>query len=535
VKLIVEQEKKIQNFVPTSIYEINGIFTNSKHNMILNAQLEKKIEDKKKMKNILTLCINSTFTVKKITIKQEKKYPPAPFTTSSLQQEAYNTLNFSISKTMFLAQQLYEKGFITYLRTDSTNLSKNILSKIKHFILYSCGKKYLSEKNFLKKNNQFSSQEAHEAIRPTMINIDKYYLNPLDTFQKRLYKLIWKRTIIGQMTEALIEKRNIYIQSSHLKYLFIYTNKTVLFDGFMKIFDNEKKEEPNIDILQIKKGFCLKKTEIIAKQIIKNQLKRYNEASLVKKLEQLGIGRPSTYVPIILTIQKRNYINIQKISKKIETRETFLLKENLITKKNNQVIKIEKNKLFPTEIGILITDFLIKNFYEIMKYSFTANLEENFDAIAKGKQSWIKIIENFHSKFYEKIQYVNKHVEKIHKARFLGIDPKTHKKIFVKIARYGPVIQLGEFNKKEKPKFSPLLNTQKMDKISLSEALKMLELPKSLGLFNKIEISLKINKYNIYIKYDNLSIPIDKKIFFHDSINYEKAVDIIIQNKIIKN
>ncbi len=493
--------------------------------------MENEIEDKKKMKNILTLCMNSTFIVKKIITKKEKKSPPPPFTTSSLQQEAYNKLNYSISKTMFLAQKLYEKGFITYIRTDSTSLSKTILSEIKDFILFSYGIKYLSLKEFSKyKKENKPFQEAHESIHPTVINFNKNYLDSLDIFQKRLYKLIWKRTIMGQMTDTMIEKKNIYIKPSQLKNFFIYTKKTVLFDGFMKIINQDKNEK--IDTFLIKKDFLLDKKEIIAQQIVKNHLYRYNEGSLVKKLEKLGIGRPSTYVPIISTIQKRNYVHIQKISKKTENREIFILKGNSIIKKNDNFTKIEKNKFFPTEIGVLTTNFLNQNFYEIVNYTFTANLEKNFDDIAQGRQSWIEVVKNFYGEFYKKIQYVKKHVDKIRKERFLGTDPKSNQKVFSKIAKYGPVVQMGEFNSLKKPKFSPLLiNKQKIETISLTEALKLLELPKSLGIFDGKEILLKINKYNIYIKYNNQSIPIDEKIFLNNFLNLEEAINIIIENK----
>ncbi len=527
VRLIAEQEKKIQNFIPRPTYQIYGSFTNPESNRIFDAKLEKEIEDKQEMRNILKLCINSTFIVKEITIKQEKKSPPPPFTTSSLQQEAYKKLSYSTSQTMLLAQKLYEKGLITYIRTDSTNLSKNILSEIKNFLLFSYGKKYFSIRKFYKKK---FSQEAHEAIHPTIIDNNENYLDSflLDKNQKRLYKLIWERTIIGQMSDAIFEKKDVYIQSSHLKNLFVYTQKTVLFDGFMKISSKEKKEKYN---LEMERGSLLEKKEVTAKQTIKNQIYRYNEASLVKKLEQLGIGRPSTYVSIISTIQNRNYVNIQKISKKVEVRETFSLKKNLIYKKNDEVYKIEKNKFFPTEMGILTTDFLKKNFDDIVNYSFTANLEKNFDDIAKGKQSWIQIVENFYSKFYEKMQHVKKNVDKIHKERFLGKDPKSNKKVFAKIARYGPIVQMGEYKNKEKPKFSPLLNRQKIESISLPEALKILELPKLLGTFEKNEIFLKINKYNIYIKYNKKSIPVDEKMFFNNYLNLEQAINIIIENK----
>lgn len=530
VKLIVEQENKIQKFIPSPTYQVYGVFSNEQK-MIFNAKLDKKIEDKKKMKNILSLCINSSFLVKKIVIKHEKKNPPPPFTTSSLQQEACKKLNYSISKTMFLAQKLYEKGFITYMRTDSTSLSKDILSEIKDYILSLYGKKYLSTKEFSK--GQKFSQEAHESIHPTVINhIDNNYLNFLDIYQKRLYQLIWERTIMGQMIDSVIEKKDFYIQSSHFDDFFIWTKRTVLLDGFMKIVNQDENKKEKLSVLEMKQGTYLQRKEIIAKQIIPSRIHRYNEASLVNNLEKLGIGRPSTYVPIISAIQKRNYVSIQKIIKKTETRKNFLLKGNSIIEKNEQITEIEKNKFIPTEIGVLITNFLKKNFAEIVDYNFTANLEKNFDDIAKGKQSWIKILQNFYDEFHKKIQYVEEYVDKIHKERFLGIDPKSNKKIFSKIARFGPIVQMGEFKDKEKPKFSPLLNSQTINTISFTEALKILELPKSLGFFEEEEVLLKINKYNIYIKHKKKYIPIEEKIFF-DSFNLglEQAIKIIIENR----
>ncbi|WP_185855829.1 type I DNA topoisomerase [Blattabacterium cuenoti] len=532
VRLIVEREQNIKNFIPIPIYQIYGVFTNSGSNskkIIINAKLEKKIENKNKMENILISCSNASFLIKNIITKYEKKTPPPPFTTSSLQQEASKQLNYSISKTMFLAQKLYEKGYITYIRTDSTNLSKEILSKIKNYILLLYGKKYLSQKEFLSKNK--FSQEAHEAIHPTDIKNSSLNtsLDSLDISQKRLYQLIWERTIIGQMSDAHIEIKNFYIQSSlNLEYPFVWTKKTVIFDGFMRI--KNKNDSKKIQI-EIEQGTSLKKKEIIAKQIFTKHLPRYSESSLVRNLEKLGIGRPSTYVPIISTIQKRNYVNRQKIIKKIEERETFFLnlKKNIITEKKDQITEIEKNKFIPTDMGILTTNFLKKNFQEIVDFGFTANLEKSFDDIAKGKKSWNKIIQNFYDKFHEKIKHVEKNVDKIHKKRFLGIEPVSNQKIFAKVGRFGPIVQMGEFKDKKKPKFSPLLNSQKIDTISFELALKLLELPKLLGIFENNEILLKINKYNIYIKHKNKSIPIEENYFF--DINLEKAINLILENR----
>ncbi|WP_185866349.1 type I DNA topoisomerase [Blattabacterium cuenoti] len=526
LRLIVEREKNIQNFIPNSGYQIFGIFTN-KNKITINAKLEKKIEGEIKMKKILQSCIDSSFFIKKIVTKQEKKTPPPPFTTASLQQEACKKLNFSISKTMFLAQKLYEKGYITYIRTDSTSLSKDILSEIKNYILSSYGKSYFSPKEFLSKKK--FSQEAHEAIHPT--DIGKNSLEDLDTYEKILYKFIWERTIIGQMTDANIEKKNFYIQSSNFEISFVFTEKTIIFDGFMKIYGGDNLEKKETNLSKIQKGTLLQKEKITAKQIFTKHLPRYNEASLVKNLEKLGIGRPSTYVPIISTIQKRNYVNLQKSIKKKEYRKSFILNEkNIIIEKKNEITEIEKNKFIPTEIGILTTNFLKKNFHEIVDYDFTANLEKEFDNIAKGEVSWKKIIKNFYDGFHKKIEYVEKNVEKVHKKRFLGIDPISKKKIFSQVARFGPIVQMGEFKNKEKPKFSPLLISQKIDTISLKIALKLLELPKSLGVFEEEEVLLRVNKYNVYIRHKNKSIPIEEKMFFN-SFHLKDAIDVIKKNR----
>ncbi|WP_185873623.1 type I DNA topoisomerase [Blattabacterium cuenoti] len=523
VRLIVEREENIKNFIPISKYQIYGIFIHEKKTTF-NAKFEKKIEDKKKVKEFLFSCIDTTFFVKKIILKKEKKTPPSPFTTSSLQQEACKKLNYSISKTMFLAQKLYEKGFITYIRTDSTNLSKDILLEIKKYIILSYGKEYFFTRKYLSKNK--FSQEAHEAIHPTNISSNNF-LKIKDIDQQRLYKMIWERTIIGQMSDTIFEIKNFYIKSLNLKNYFIYTQKTIIFDGFMKI----KNLKNNNNFLDLKKGTFLQKKEIIAKQIFTKNFPRYNEASLVNQLEKLGIGRPSTYVPIIYNIQKRNYVHLQKFIKKIKIQKFFTLKNNIIFEKKKEFTEIEKNKFIPTEMGIITTNFLKKNFQDIIDYNFTANLEKNLDEIAQGNEFWNKIIKDFYDKFHKEIEYVKKNVTKINKKRFLGIHPISKKKIFSQIGRFGPIVQMGEFKDKEKPKFSPLLNSQNINTISLKEALKLLELPKSFGFFEKKEIFLKINKYNIYIFYDKKIIPIEEKIFFN-SFDLEKAIHIIKNKKI---
>lgn len=534
LRLIVEKEEEIkEKKISLQHYHIYGTFEHKK-NKIFTAKIENKINNEERMKNILLSCMNSNFTVKKIVPKLEKKSSPIPFTTSSLQQEASIKLDYSISKTMLLAQKLYEKGYITYHRTDSTRISDEILSKIKYFILDTYGEKYLFTNNkFLKKK---FSQEAHESIRPTVINniFNKNYLESLDldTDQKNLYKLIWKRTISGQMSDCIIEKKIFFIKSSNFEELFSYTKRYIIFNGFMILYSGKEDKEKDF-IEEIKEGDTLNKIEILAKQIVKSNIHRHGEASLVRNLEKLGIGRPSTYVPIINTLQKRNYIVKKKLTKEIRKQKIFFIKNKNIFEKKTEIVEIEKNKFFPTDMGFLTIKFLKINFKEITDYHFTAKMEKNLDDIAIGKKSWILIIKNFYKEFIKKIQYVEKHVEKINKERFLGVDPISKRKIFVRIARFGPVIQVGEFHEKNKPRFYPLLNIKRMNTISLQEAIKISELPKSLGFFNGEEILLKINKQSIYIKYKNLSIPIEDKVFF-ESINLEKTINILIQKNIFE-
>ncbi|WP_185872554.1 type I DNA topoisomerase [Blattabacterium cuenoti] len=528
VRLIVDREQNIQKFTPVTGYKIYGTFTikQNNKNITISAKFLKKIKEKDEVQTILSSCIKTSFFIKNIKIKQETKSPPPPFTTTSLQQEANKKLNFSISKTMLIAQKLYEQGYITYIRTDSTSLSQDICKQITDFILMTYGKKYLSPKTFSYQSK--FAQEAHESIHPTNIN-DNSVFNSLDNFQKLLYKLIWERTIIGQMSDANIESKNFYIQSYNLKDPFIFSTKNIIFDGFMK----RKNISKNTEYHNIKIGTYLQQQEIIAQQFFTQHLPRYNEGSLVKTLETLGIGRPSTYVPIISSIQKRNYVFNQKYIQTTNTVESLILKNNLIIQKKDKIINTEKNKFLPTEIGIIVTKFLKNNFHNIIDYNFTANLEKNFDDIAKGEKTWYNIIHDFYSHFKKKLKYVTEHVEKIKKQRFLGLDPIHNQKIFAKIARFGPVIQMGEFgsNNKKKPKFSPLLGNQTIETISLQEALKLIELPKYIGKFENKEIFLKMNKYNIFIQHNNKYITINQELFFNSSINIKQAIDIILTNR----
>ncbi|WP_185868302.1 type I DNA topoisomerase [Blattabacterium cuenoti] len=520
VRLIVEQEEKIKNFIPSSIYQVKGYFKNGQE--LISAKLNKEIKDENTIQKFLLLSMKiDKFFIIKTTKRKVKKSPTPPFTTSSMQQESYNNLNFSISKTMFLSQKLYEKGYITYMRTDSIKLSSTIVSEIQAYITQSYGKEYFCMRNF-HLSKKFS-QEAHEAIRPTSIDRKESDLKNLDPSEKKLYQLIWNRSIMSQMSDAVFELKTFHIEPPISGYYFIHNQQKVLFEGFLKILE----KQINKDQLSKMIDTHLKIDHIIAKQVYKGTPMRYNEASLVKKLESLGIGRPSTYVPIISTIQKRNYVSIHRIIKKINKQKTMIMNNNEIKIKTENIQKVEKNKFFSTELGIVTTNFLLENFPNIVNYHFTADLEKNFDDIAKGSIFWMKIIKPFYKKFHEKIQYVHHHTKRVHKERFLGIDKKSNKKIVAKIARFGAVLQIGEFNNQEKPKFIPLLNKQKIDTLSLKEALKIIELPKCLGLFKEKKVFININKYNIHIKYNKKFIPIDEKKFFSSSIDLKEAIDII--------
>lgn len=521
VRLIVEREKKINNFPNIFFYKIL-IFLLSKNGEEIKAELNKKINSKSEAEILLKKCINEKFQINKIEIKKNKKKPLPPFTTSSLQQEAYKILNYSVAKTMFLAQNLYEEGYITYTRTDNVHISNDIISKVEKEIKKIYGKEYFCYRVY--NNNIKSAQEAHEAIRPT--NIEIFKINTKDIYKNKLYNLIWKRTIASQMSDAVFKKKIINIKSTISFIDFIYNQETIDFYGFLKVYDNEKRKK-NISLLDFKDQEILERKKISAVQTFKTPPSRYSEASLVKELEELGIGRPSTYVPIISTIQKRNYIEIKKYEELEREYEIINIIDNKISYiKEKEFLKINKKRIHPTDIGILVNDFLLKYFSKILDYGFTAKIEKDLDEIANGKKEWIKIIKFFYEDFAPILEYVSTHVERFQSKRLLGIDPKSGEKVWARIGKFGSLIQIGEPINNKKPKFASLLKNQKIDSLSLEDALKNFELPKKIGSYEDKEILVNIGKYGPYIKHGDKFFAIKKYDPFNITIN--QAINIII-------
>ncbi len=511
VRLIVEREKEIASFSSSSSFKVVVLFYNS-NKEIVKSELIKKLVDYQSAYNFLERCKDSIFTILSLEKKPAKKSPSAPFTTSTLQQEASRKLGFSVSQTMMVAQKLYEQGLITYMRTDSVNLSEDSLVALEKEITQTYGKEYAQRRIYTKKVK--GAQEAHEAIRPSYI--DKKNIDG-DSSHKRLYDLIWKRTIASQMKDAALDRTTATIDVSNVEENLVAKGEIVVFDGFMKIYTEGKD-----DVIDEKKGILpeLKENEILnlkeatASENFSRPPARYAEASLVKKMEDLGIGRPSTYAATITTIQKRGYV--EKENKEGEERNAKLIKlekgelENIDKK---IIFGAEKQKLFPTDIGIVVTDFLLEHFSEVMQYTFTASVETEFDEIASGKKQWNDMISSFYGDFHNKVEDVIGNVEKASGQRELGVDPVTGNKVIVRIGPFGPMVQIGEKQEKEdapKPKFASLLKGQKIQEITLKEALDLFKLPREVGLWKDKEIVASIGRFGPYLRYDGKFTSIKK-------------------------
>jgi DNA topoisomerase I len=478
VRLIVDREREILDFNPVSSFKVTGKFKTSKDNTEFKADLDQRLGTKKDTLKLLNACKNATFKVSQVTKKPSKRNPAAPFTTSTLQQEASRKLGYPVAKTMSVAQRLYENGLITYMRTDSTNLSTEAINRAKDIINSLHGEKYSKPRNYTTKVK--GAQEAHEAIRPSYIDkesIDGSY------DEQKLYSLIWKRTIASQMKEAEFEKTTATIDISTTSEKFIASGEVLKFDGFLKVYfessDDEKEKSPFEDTLlpPLKNGQELFPAAIDAVQKFSHHPPRYTEASLVKKLEELGIGRPSTYAPIISTIQQRDYV-IKESREGFQRNYThIILKDNNIKEHTKtEITGAEKSKLFPTDIGMVVNDFLVKYFPKVLNFNFTANVEKEFDIIAEGKLDWNKMIDKFYKPFHKNVEATLELSKKDVGERKLGNHPKTGKPVVAKIGRYGPIVQMGESNmKEEKPKFASLRKDQLMEKITLEEAIELLD------------------------------------------------------------
>ncbi len=516
VKLIVDKEEEIKKFKSTSYYKITANFEFQGQNnekAQLKAEITSKIKTEKEAKQILENLKKSIFKISDIKVKQTSRTPAPPFTTSTLQQEANRKLGFSVSRTMMLAQRLYEAGKITYMRTDSTHLSTDAIKKTTAYILSNFDEKYLKNRQFKTKSK--GAQEAHEAIRPTEMKLKVSN----DAAEQRLYELIFRRTIASQMANAIFDKTTITINASECKKDLTSSAEVLKFDGFLRIYnykdiENNAEETPIIPALNLGQNLTLNDAKALQKRT--NPPVRYNEASLVKKLEELGIGRPSTYAPIISTIQKRSYVAKGDIEgKEVEIKEITLKNNKITEKKKKDFVGKEKNKFKPTDIGIIVTGFLSEHFADIVDYNFTATVEKDFDKIAEGKADWTKVIQKFYKTFHSTIKDKLQNAEKVTGERLLGKDPETGKNVYVKLARYGAVVQLGETEDKEKPKFASLDKNQSIETITLNEALELFKADRNGRLLGKDpktgkNIYARIGKYGPIIQvgsYDDKEKP----------------------------
>ncbi|MCB0819078.1 MAG: type I DNA topoisomerase [Bacteroidetes bacterium] len=529
VRLLVEREREIMGFNTVSSFRIVALlnFTHQGKNFTLKAILPGKLPTEKEALEFVQACSNASFSIADIEKKPSRRTPSAPFTTSTLQQEASRKLGFSVSQTMVVAQKLYEAGRITYMRTDSVNLSETALSSAREQINNAYGNKYHKQRQFTTKSK--GAQEAHEAIRPT-------YMDQLpgksDTQENRLYELIWKRTIASQMADAEIEKTIVKISISGLSEQLEALGEVVVFDGFLKVYsesfdDNVSDETEEATLLPpVEKGQQLMLQEMTATQKFSSPPPRYTEASLVKKLEELGIGRPSTYAPTISTIQKRNYVVKEEREGTPRKYKVITLSGGTVTPtEKTEITGHEKNKLFPTDIGIVVNDFLMDNFPRIMDFNFTANVEKEFDEIAEGMMDWTKMIDNFYRPFIENVSQTLEQSERATGIRLLGQDPKSGKNIYVRIGRYGPLAQIGE-NEDEEKSFANLRQGQRLETISLEDALELFKLPRKLDKFEEKEITVGTGRFGPYVLHASkfYSIPKGEDPL---EVTTERAIEII--------
>ena len=512
VRLIVEREREIQGFTTETFYSVNGVFavTNADGSQSeVKAQLATRLKTHDEVVAFLESCKNATFTVESVQKKPMKRMPAPPFTTSTLQQEAARKLGFTVSQTMMIAQHLYENGRITYMRTDSVNLSTLCLGASKEEIVRLYGEEYSKPRQY--HTSSKGAQEAHEAIRPTYMNQTEIEGN---VQEKKLYELIWKRTAASQMADAEIEKTTVTIKMENGEQgmensQFLAQGEVIKFDGFIKVYrestdDEEAPDELGHVLPPLKEGDVLTRREISATERYTQGPQRYTEASLVHKLEELGIGRPSTYAPTISTIQQREYV--QKGDKKGEERQItidVLRGKQIMQKKRKELTGSDKGKLLPTDIGIVVNDFLMSNFPEIMDYNFTAKVEQDFDRIAEGNEKWTKMLSVFDKGFEPTVEKaMSSRNERKAGERQLGIDPKSRKPVFVKIGRFGPVIQIGTAEDKEKPQFAQLPKELSMESVTLDEALELFRLPRTLGEYEGQPVTVGAGRFGPYVLHD---------------------------------
>ena len=524
VRLIVEKEREIKNFLTNSTFKSIGIFKNSS-GVNLRAELNNKFDSSEEVKLFLQKNINSTYTVSNVEKKPAKKSPTPPFTTSTLQQEASRKLGFGVTRTMSTAQKLYEAGLITYMRTDSVTISEEAKTSILSKIDSKYGDSYVNLRNYKNKNK--SAQEAHEAVRPTDISVEDI---SSDYDQQRLYQLIWRRTISSQMSDAQIERSVVNIDSNSFDQIFIARGEVIKFDGFLRVYnegtDDEVQEEKGI-LPQLNVNENLDLVNIMSRESFSRPPSRYTEASLVKKLEELGIGRPATYATTISTIQNRGYVSKgenegqERTYKSIELKNGDIIESTLTEKTGSN-----KGKLVPTDIGIIVNDFLVDNFNNILDYGFTAEVEKSFDKIAEGNQNWTDIIKQFYTDFHTNVNIVKDTAERQSGEKILGEDPVSGRVVKVRLGKFGPIAQIGTIDDEDKPIFASLTKDQQLDTITLNEALELFKFPKEIGTYKGETVTVNNGRYGPYLKYSSKSISIPKEIDPH-SVNIDSAIPLI--------
>jgi DNA topoisomerase-1 len=529
VRLIVDREREVNKFNSTAAFKITAQFTTGKGKEIVKAELPQRFEKAVDAEKFLQDCINAGFAVSNLEVKPAKRNPAAPFTTSTLQQEASRKLGFSVARTMQIAQRLYESGKITYMRTDSVNLSQTAIDAASAEIRSAWGEKYHQPRVY--KTKSAGAQEAHEAIRPTYFN---QHSVDGDNSEKRLYDLIWKRAIASQMSEAIFEKTNVNISISTRKEELLAEGEVLKFDGFLKVYlestDDEDEDNENSDLLPpLAKGQALILKELAATERFSRPPARYTEASLVKKLEELGIGRPSTYAPTISTVQNRGYVvKEDRDGRKREFGSMVLANGSISKVTKSEITGAEKSKLFPTDIGEVVNDFLVEHFKGIVDFNFTANVEKQFDEIAQGLQEWTKMLHSFYTPFHGEVENTLENADRANGERLLGIDPTTGKNVYAKVGRYGPLVQIGELSddEEDKPRYASLGKSQSVGTVTLEEALDQFKLPFQLEDYEGKEVSVGVGRFGPYVKWGDAFISIPKN---EDplTVDQARAIEII--------
>ena len=534
VRLIVEREREINHFTPESSYKIEAIFTAldvNKKTVSFKAEGPSKVNTQDAANDFLTSCKGASYTVDEVTVKPTKRTPAAPFTTSTLQQEASRKLGYGVTKTMLLAQKLYESGKITYMRTDSINLSDTAMGDIKKEVESSYGDNYYQPRKYKNKNE--NAQEAHEAIRPTYMNNKTV----ADEETRRLYELIWRRTIASQMSDAAFEKTVAKINISTNKEQLAASGEVLKFDGFLKVYLEGKDDDDDDDTEGILPPLTAKQkldfAEMTATEKFSRPGARYTEASLVKKMEELGIGRPSTYAPTISTIIKRNYVEkkdkegVKRLSNLLILRKNDSIEKEIVSENTGA----EKSKLFPTDLGMVVTDFLKQHFGKVMDYGFTAKIEQEFDEIAAGKTKWKSMIASFYTPFHENIEHTLENADRAVGERELGIDEATGKKVIARMGRYGPMVQIGHQDEEEKPRFAKLSVNQSIETITMQEAMELFSLPRVLGTYNDQELAVNVGRFGPYIKLGEQFISIPKGEDLH-TMDLDRALVLLNEKEL---